>query len=429
MDEKKRTCKLFLLRVLALLGAALSVLALYEHVSILGGGGATAFCSISSTINCEGAIRSPWSSFWGVPLGSYGLLFYLVVFALALAAKETSFLASAAIGAVLQLFAFAAALGSIGLFAVLKFAVGTYCPICLTIYVVNFLLLAISSNLSGESTWRQSLWSGFKNLIGFFTFLLGLKTGDGLAHVTLARLAFLAFVCAAGLCFILPEYWSLRLVQRAMDEGASTAGDLKALAEWKSTKPVQIDPPVLQGLLADHIKGPEQAPIQVLEFSDFECPACRAMWFILEGLIAEYGDQVRLVFRHYPLDSECNPQIKGPFHKNACFAAEFARCAEEQGRFWDVAGYLAASPLFDQKEDRTKVREGILQAADYLKLDKEAMVECLSSRRQLQKIKIDMLQAEKLGVSATPAVWINGRPLRVLSAGALRLIFDRILGK
>ena len=121
---------------------------------------------------------------------------------------------------------------------------------------------------------------------------------------------------------------------------------------------VKIDPSVGFAL------GPREAPVTIVEFSDFQCPFCRGVVPTLKQLAARYPDRVRLVFRDFPIPS---------LHPDAPLAHEAARCAGEQGQFW---------PYHDLLFERTNLNAAALKqyAAD-LKLDDKKFAECLDSGR------------------------------------------------
>jgi len=139
-------------------------------------------------------------------------------------------------------------------------------------------------------------------------------------------------------------------------------------------------------------KGPENAPVTIIEFSDFECPFCGRVTPTLEQVLANYGDQVRLVFRQFPLT----------MHPHAQKAAEASLCAREQGKFWEMHDAMFA----DQKAlgvDQLKAKAGELG------LDAEAFGTCLDEGRFAAKIAADVADGTKAGVGGTPALFVNGR--------------------
>ncbi len=139
--------------------------------------------------------------------------------------------------------------------------------------------------------------------------------------------------------------------------------------------------------------GPADAPVTVVEFSDFECPYCARLASVLDEVKRHYGDTVRVVYRHYPLTG---------IHPNAWKAAEASLCAHQQGRFWEFHDLLFAD-------------QGALGAADLkakaerLDLDAESFGECLDSGRHYDAVLADVRAGDAVGVSGTPALFVNGR--------------------
>ena len=138
-------------------------------------------------------------------------------------------------------------------------------------------------------------------------------------------------------------------------------------------------------------KGPEAAKVTLVEFSDFECPFCSRARETVDKVMAKYDGKVKLVFRQFPLS----------FHPHARKAAEGALCANAQGKFWQFHDALFS--------DQTKLEPAQLkETATKLGLDKDKFAACLDSGEQGKVIETDMAAAEKVGVSGTPAFFING---------------------
>jgi len=141
-------------------------------------------------------------------------------------------------------------------------------------------------------------------------------------------------------------------------------------------------------------KGPPDAPLQVVIFSDFQCPFCARLEPILARLEKAYRQQIRMVWKNYPL----------PFHENALPAAEAALAAQAQGKFWEMHDKLFAD---QQHLDRATYEK----YAGELGLDLARFRADLDGRKYEDRIDADRKDAEALGVTGTPAVFINGRKI------------------
>ncbi len=143
----------------------------------------------------------------------------------------------------------------------------------------------------------------------------------------------------------------------------------------------------------DPVLGPDEAPITIIEFSDFECPYCRR-WHaeVWPQIQAAYPDQVRLVYRDFPLTT---------IHANATPAAAAANCAGEQNTYWEYNELLFSMELGLSES-------AYHQYASDLGLDMEAFSECLDSGRQNEEVQRDYEFAVNLGVRSTPTFFING---------------------
>ena len=142
----------------------------------------------------------------------------------------------------------------------------------------------------------------------------------------------------------------------------------------------------------DHIRGPEQAPVTVVEYGDFECPYCGQAEPIIRELLADFGD-VRYVWRHLPLND---------VHPNAQLAAEASEAAAAQGYFWEMHDVLL------EHQDALSGRD-LMRYADELGLEGEKFHEHLMKRKGAGRVIEDVESADLSGVSGTPTFFINGR--------------------
>lgn len=136
--------------------------------------------------------------------------------------------------------------------------------------------------------------------------------------------------------------------------------------------------------------GSEKAPVQIIEFADYECPYCQKVNPDLDKLRDQFGNQVSLVYKDFPL----------PMHPLAAKAAEAARCAGEQGKFWEYH-----DALFQTK----RLQSSDLKAeAQTLKLDQAKFDQCLDSGAKTAAVKSDAQEGLRLGIQGTPSFFING---------------------
>ncbi len=139
--------------------------------------------------------------------------------------------------------------------------------------------------------------------------------------------------------------------------------------------------------------GPKDAPVTIVEFSDFQCPSCSQLNNTLHEILAKYGDKVRLVYRQLPLSQG---------HPMAEKAAEASLCAADQNHFWEMHDFL-----FDSQKELKE--EDLKAKAAQLKLDTAAFNKCLDSGINAGKVIKDQKDAYSLAVANSPSIFINGR--------------------
>ena len=180
--------------------------------------------------------------------------------------------------------------------------------------------------------------------------------------------------------------------------------------------PVQPSGPVQEFKITknDNVRGNFNAPITLVEYSDFECPYCGKIYPTFKQLLNDYPNQVRLVYKHFPLS----------FHPNAQKAAEAAECASEQGKFWEYH-----DKLFDKQANGFSVAN-FKQWADDLNLNTNKFNDCLDTGKYTSKVQADEADGQNRGVNGTPATFVNGQ----LISGAVpyesfKSVIDQLLTK
>ena len=177
----------------------------------------------------------------------------------------------------------------------------------------------------------------------------------------------------------------LRLVRRLpvnvrARQISATAEDILDLAD-------EVDPD------RDHIRGPDEAPVTLIEYGDFECPYCGQAESVLRELLGKFGDELRYVWRHLPLND---------VHPRAQLAAEATEAASAQGRFWEM------HDLMLDNQDRLSAQD-IGGYAERLGLDVDRFWDELRRHEYSNRVAEDVATADASGVSGTPSFFINGR--------------------
>jgi len=165
----------------------------------------------------------------------------------------------------------------------------------------------------------------------------------------------------------------------------------------------------------DYIRGDKNAPVTLIEYSDFECPYCARHVDTLDKILSEYKGKVRLVYRNFPLS----------FHPHSKKAAEAAECAGEQGKFWEMH-----DEIFKANKSKTMGVDKWKKVAANLGLDTAKFNKCLDSDEYASKITSQMRDGAAAGVKGTPATFVNGQ----LVSGAVpyesfKQIIDTALSK
>ncbi|MFC4947599.1 Na+/H+ antiporter NhaA [Pseudonocardia sp. GCM10023141] len=179
------------------------------------------------------------------------------------------------------------------------------------------------------------------------------------------------------------------LLAAALGWGVFRLGD-RLRGPQASMRPTRLDPPV--DVERDHIRGPVDAPLTLVEFGDFECPFCGRATGVVEELRERFGDRLRYVFRHIPLED---------VHPHAMLAAEAAEAAAAQGHFWAM-------------HDRLFAHQDALSALDLLDhaaavgLDVQRFSRDLGDARYARRVRDDAASAEASGVGSTPTFFVGG---------------------
>jgi Na+/H+ antiporter NhaA len=221
---------------------------------------------------------------------------------------------------------------------------------------------------------------------------------------TVAGVPFTVSILIAGIAFDGPALEEAKL-------GVLAAAVLAALLSWVVFRaiarlPTQVRARQLRGTAddlldltedvdpeRDHIRGPDSAPVTLVEYGDYECPYCGQAEVVIRQLLEEFGDELRYVWRHLPLND---------VHPNAQMAAEATEAAGAQGAFWPMHDRLLAA------QDELTVRD-LKRHAEQLGLDVERFSDDLRNREYAERVTDDVASADSSGVAGTPSFFINGQ--------------------
>ncbi len=405
MDSRRRTGAILLL----LVGAAFAALLLMQHHGEPGAVGAVKqLCGNAQTDGCEVVAQSEYSKLAGLPLAALGLFFYLSLATLLLLAASAGATAEAAAGRLALGATLFALVVDVFLLGLQGFVIKAFCRLCLATYAVNGVVAV-------------ALWPARQS-----------KQGP----TELGRLALTAWAIAVASIAGGVLAWNGALLARAANRAGTllgvpgsgapvtTGGDEGLRAEVQRLRETLDDPHKYQDYLTVKserefdaataqsfelagvpVKGTADARIQVVEFSDFLCPYCRAIAGAFKDFLPRSEGRVSVRFKHYPLDKECNAHMNNTIHVGACWMALGGICAHQQGKFWAYHDRVFENP------PRDPGRGDVLKLAREAGLDATALGACLDAPGTLARLKAEVDEAERAGVKATPTLFLNGKKL------------------
>jgi protein-disulfide isomerase len=316
---------------------------------------------------CDETLAGLSSSLFGVPLAGWGLVYFAVV-GLLLVLENGWSQRAAVLGTALGSGA------SIALTVSLLSSGDAVCLLCILVHAVNLALLG-------------SLWAPMT---------------EGSAFSKRKAPVILASIAAGGL-----------LLAIASGMTSNTAEVLAAyLSSPRHDIAIQSD---------DAVLGPADAPARIVVFSSFQCPGCASFAKMTRRLNAHFAGKVSITFKHYPLSTACNPALKFDLQPRSCAAAAAAEAANRQQTFWPYHDALFASPPTGSEELLADLAGSL--RLDLLRWDSDRHSDIVQNR-----IVADIELGRRLGVDGTPAVFLNGRRVRVFSLPVLKMLVRQQIG-
>lgn len=376
---------LWIAAIFAGIGLALAFYATNLTFRIEGQGVTTASgCSFNDFVNCDIANASSYARMFGVPVAWWGFLFYAfaalsALFGVLVKDRRTSapYVAGAFVLSILAvLFTFVKAYH--------LYDLGVLCIVCVGMYVANF---GTAIGLGYGLGVSPLGWPGF---VG--RYVKGLSGDDSALEFSpnVVKVA-IAVVVVFGVGYA-------GAVNHQKDLTGTAGIDIDAAVESHFNQPVmdvQVHPDAA-------VWGNPDAQITIVEWADFQCPACRESAFHLRPALFEFRNDVKLVFMNYPLDNGINPYMQGQLHGQAGNAARAGVCAQEFGEFWEYHDDLFRNQAVLAPRLYTELAEDRGWEA-------RPFAECMVSDETEQRILADIEMAKTAGVGGTPSIYIEGR--------------------
>jgi protein-disulfide isomerase len=346
-------------------------------------------------------LGSPVAVHYGLPLAAWSLIYYAALAGFQLLGHlfgdEFAFEAD-----------FAAFLVSLPAFFISLFLAGMmvtgqapFCRLCTLAHLDNLALAFLLLRLTGRPATQQ-----IRTLMAGARFLITGKTADPVR----ARWKMLGIVTVALGALVLYQWMLLEVPPRSSSDNPQ-----QILAKFETTteQDIPLEP-------EDPILGPADAPLQLVVFTDFQCPACRRYARELHTVVDQYANKLQVVLKHFPLNTACNPGMTIDLHPRACEAAYAAEAARKQGKFWPFHDRLFATDLRNETTsfDSLALDLGLdLERFKADRLDVSTMV----------KVHSDIALAGNLKVHATPTLFLNRRPVSSIRPQTVRVLIYQLL--
>lgn len=367
-NRKSRRAAPFVVALIAAGGALASSYLSYVHVQgRIGESVGGALCNVDSFLNCDGAAQSSFATILGVPIALLGLAFYVAILAvtvLGLSPKEQQVRAPYSAPAIAVTLFGLSLIYSMFLLGVSLGVLRSLCPFCAVLYVLNLGGLIAAWFWYGEKPYRAAL-EQMRSLGGVLRERAPLVFGVVFFATLLAGISVSNLSVDKGRA-VQVEVQERRAASGALDESLYRAGHAPGV-------------------------GPVDAPILIVEFSNFPCPHCGRLALILKQLREDFPDQVRVEYRHLPFAQQ----------EHGHLAARAGVCAQEQGKFWPLHDAMfAGAPALS--------RADILGYAGAAGLDTGALDACIDSDLARRVVETDVAAGRQLGIQGTPTFFLNG---------------------
>jgi protein-disulfide isomerase/uncharacterized membrane protein len=386
--------KLFIIEIILFIaGALIATHLVVNHYSIINGEAFDSFCKIGKFFDCNLVNGSRFSEIVGIPIATFGLTYYIFAIVLVYFAASSVHTRRDAM-LLLVAGATASVAMSIVMAAITIFKLRTACLMCMGLYAVNLTTFAFAAWLWKAAEFHLGYLGEWKNI---------------------NRNRVLSYLITGVVLFVATQTLTMQLRKPIpFDTDAF-------LSEFRSAPVLNVEPgsaPHLEKIAP----SPDRVPLQIVEFADYQCPACGVAAKLMHRLLQIYGDKIDVVFKNYPLDQSCNKNIPFPMHQYACFATKAAICAGKQGKFNSFH-----ETLFSHQQELNP--DNIITWAEQLGLERVAFNACLISEDTAAYLQKDIEAAQALGLNSTPTFYVSGKKIEgAIAEPKLRAILKE-LGK
>lgn len=405
----------FLLVGLTAAGLVISAYLVWQHAHFLFTGQTGGVCSLvkNTKFDCTQTENSAFSEFMGIPTASFGLFYFLAFLAYLVGFRPSDPNSpefrngASAINAVG--IAVSITLGSIATFVIKSLCIG-----CVLVYSVNLLILL--TLMAWRRFWMHPVLIA-KGAMGILPYSLAtLRVGEERAR-SRAKLALVLLALVAAINFYaVPKFIK---VER-----------MRIIITGYDQMPV-MEIPVHPWNIA---KGESSAPIQIVKFTDFQCPTCQRAAHDLESILADFDPSTyRIVYKNFPLDRKCNRLVsaQGPdfdIHPGSCHIALLAQGAGSMDGFWKAVGLFYAMKDYTGRAatdaESMKIWFGDITAATGL--DETAWLDLSRAGVTQQRVMTDIEDGARLMLTSTPAIFVNGRRAPGAKYADLKAILDHV---
>ena len=336
----------------------------------------SAVCHINENINCDQALLSPYAKIFNFSISDFGFAFNLIVFLFLLFLLKFN-LSAYWKNMIFYLSGFIA-FSSVGM-AVISLIHHLYCPICWSLYLFSFIVSA-------------SLFFSFKSSLNSpLIFIL-----KALKEKSSYLLAVIIFLCALFLHMSFVNTYDLKDKKNILSA---------LLTDWLSEPSIKIPPYHLMQ------KGADDSSIEVVEFADFLCPACKRVQEPLKKFLNHYP-HVKLYFFAYPLDNTCNDSVDFGKGGLSCELSKAIVCAKNKA--WEFHDF------FFEKQNKFAAAQGNAKKAQKLldeiinqtQINKNQFKLCMKEESTLEKVQLSAQAGSQAKINGTPSFFINGKRLR-----------------